>query len=398
MGSIMPKEIFEVTRERFHLLDRNKYIVQGSWPKEAKVEVCLDSQKLPVKVEKLEIVSAMERFKDPDLMRGEQITMTIEMPDQLDEYRKLVIYAASEGKQTVWFSITAAELEKKRDKPQVYFEEEKVQQGMVRLRGWAIAKSPVTIRIYDENKEQLAADIQRTDRVDVDQLYDEIKHPEKTGFFTEVTGVSGKCLYVVFYAGDRKTVKVVPLRKLDVLAKKADKYAKKGIRYWKSQGGAALAGKVVSKIRTVSTREIPYQKWITRHLPGKAELEKQRRTKFSYSPKISIVVPLYKTPEKYLRRLVESIQQQTYTNWELCLSDGSGDNSPIAGILKEISAKDKRIKIISHDCALQISENTNSAIEVATGDFIAFADHDDELAPHALFECVKALTRSRRRW
>lgn len=127
MGSIMPKEIFEVTRERFHLLDRNKYIVQGSWPKEAKVEVCLDSQKLPVKVEKLEIVSAMERFKDPDLMRGEQITMTIEMPDQLDEYRKLVIYAASEGKRTVWFSITAAELEKKRDKPQVYFEEEKVQ-------------------------------------------------------------------------------------------------------------------------------------------------------------------------------------------------------------------------------------------------------------------------------
>ena len=149
------------------------------------------------------------------------------------------------------------ELEKKRDKPQVYFEEEKVQQGMVRLRGWAIAKSPVTIRIYDENKEQLAADIQRTDRVDVDQLYDEIKHPEKTGFFTEVTGVSGKCLYVVFYAGDRKTVKVVPLRKLDVLAKKADKYAKKGIRYWKSQGGAALAGKVVSKIRTVSTRRDP---------------------------------------------------------------------------------------------------------------------------------------------
>lgn len=128
-----------------------------------------------------------------------------------------------------------------------------------------------------------------------------------------------------------------------------------------------------------------------RHLPGKAELEKQRRTKFSYSPKISIVVPLYKTPEKYLRRLVESIQQQTYTNWELCLSDGSGDNSPIAGILKEISAKDKRIKVISHDCALQISENTNSAIEAATGDFIAFADHDDELTPHALFECVKAL-------
>ena len=387
----MPKEIFEVTRERFHLLDRNQYIVQGTWPKEAKMEACLDDRKLKTTVKKVEMVSALERFKDPDLMRGEQITAVLEMPDSLKEFKKLVIYADQPDKRTVWFSISASELEKKRDKPQVYFEEEKVQQGMVRLRGWAIAPTSVEIRIFDENKKPLAAEIQRTDRVDVDQLYEELENPEKTGFFTEVTNVSGKCLYVVFKAGDKKTVKVVPLRKIEVLAKKVDKYAKKGIRYWKSQGGAALAGKIISKVKTASTREIPYQKWITRHLPGKAELEKQRRTKLKYSPRISIVVPLYKTPEKYLRRLVESVQEQTYSNWELCLSDGSGADSPVAGILKQLAASDKRIKVIPHDSALQISENTNSAIEAATGDFIAFADHDDELTPHALFECVKAL-------
>ena len=387
----MPKEIFEVTRERFHLLDRNQYIVQGTWPKEAKMEACLDDRKLKTTVKKVEMVSALERFKDPDLMRGEQITAVLEMPDSLKEFKKLVIYADQPDKRTVWFSISASELEKKRDKPQVYFEEEKVQQGMVRLRGWAIAPTSVEIRIFDENKKPLAAEIQRTDRVDVDQLYEELENPEKTGFFTEVTNVSGKCLYVVFKAGDKKTIKIVPLRKIEVLAKKVDKYAKKGIRYWKSQGGAALAGKIISKVKTASTREIPYQKWITRHLPGKAELEKQRRTKMKYSPKISIVVPLYKTPEKYLRRLVESVQEQTYSNWELCLSDGSGADSPVAGILKQLAASDKRIKVIPHDSALQISENTNSAIEAATGNFIAFADHDDELTPHALFECVKAL-------
>ena len=387
----MPKEIFEVTRERFHLLDRNQYIVQGTWPKEAKMEACLDDRKLKTTVKKVEMVSALERFKDPDLMRGEQITAVLEMPDSLKEFKKLVIYADQPDKRTVWFSISASELEKKRDKPQVYFEEEKVQQGMVRLRGWAIAPTSVEIRIFDENKKPLAAEIQRIDRVDVDQLYEELENPEKTGFFTEVTNVSGKCLYVVFKAGDKKTIKIVPLRKIEVLAKKVDKYAKKGIRYWKSQGGAALAGKIISKVKTASTREIPYQKWITRHLPGKAELEKQRRTKMKYSPKISIVVPLYKTPEKYLRRLVESVQEQTYSNWELCLSDGSGADSPVAGILKQLAASDKRIKVIPHDSALQISENTNSAIEAATGNFIAFADHDDELTPHALFECVKAL-------
>ena len=387
----MPEEIFEVTRERFHLLDRNQYIVQGSWPKDAKMEAYLDGHKLKTTVKKVEMVSALERFMDPDLMRGEQITATLETPDSLEESKKLVIYADMPDRKKVWFSISAGELRKKRDRPQVYFEEEKVQQGMVRLRGWVIDSKPVAIQIFDENKKPLDADIQRTDRVDVNQLYEELENPEKTGFFTEVTNVHGKCLYVVFKAGNRKTVKVVPLRRMEVLAKKVDRYAKKGLHYWKTQGGTALAGKIVSKIKTASTREIPYQKWIVRHLPGKAELEKQRRTKLSYSPKISIVVPLYKTPEKYLRRLTESVQQQTYPNWELCLSDGSGTDSPLTGILKELCAKDARIKVITHDRALQISENTNSAIEAASGDFIAFADHDDELTPHALFECVKAL-------
>ena len=267
MGIEMPKEIFEVTRERFHLLDRNQYLVQGSWPKDAKMEAYLDKKKLKTTVKKIEIVSALERFKDPDLMRGEQISAALELPDSLSEFQKLVIYAEMPDKKQVWFSISARELEKKRDRPQVYFEEEKVQQGLVRLRGWAIAAKPVAIRIFDENKQPVSADIQRTDRVDVNQLYEELEHPDKTGFFTEVTNVSGKCLYVVFYAGDKKTVKVVPLRKLEVLAKKVDKYAKKGLHYWKSQGSTALAQKIVSKVKTVSTREIPYQKWIMHHLP-----------------------------------------------------------------------------------------------------------------------------------
>lgn len=391
MGIEMPREIFEVTRERFHLLDPSQYIVQGSWPKEAKMEAYLDEQRLEATVEKLEMVSALERFKDPDLMRGEQITAVLKMPKELQGFHKLVIYADLPDKKQVWFTISVQELEKKRDRPQVYFEEEKVQQGIVRLRGWAVAAEPVAIKIFDEKKQPIKAEIQRTDRVDVDQLYAELTHPAKTGFFTEITNISGKCLYVVFYAGDKKTVQRIPLRKMEVLSKKLGKYAKKGMHYWRAQGSAALMGKVFSKVKTASTREIPYQKWIMRHLPGKAELEKQKKTKFAYAPKISIVVPLYKTPEKYLKKLVGSVQEQTYPNWELCLSDGSGADSPLKEILREMSEKDPRIKVISNDRQLQISENTNRAIEAASGEFIAFADHDDELTPHALFACVKAL-------
>ncbi len=387
----MPKEIFEVVRERFHLSDRTQYIVQGHWPKDAVMEAYLDQHKLKVSVKENENVSALERFKDPEKMQGIQITATVQIPENLEGSHKLVIYEKFSDKKHVWFSITAGELDKKRDKPQVYFEEESAEQGTVRIRGWAIAPKPVTVRIFDADKKPVAAEIQRTDRVDVNQLFEEAQDPGKTGFFSEITNVSGKCLYVVFYAGEKKTVHVVPLRKADILAKKLDKYVEKGIRYWKSQGAAALAEKVVTKVKNVRQGPPSYQKWIRHHLPDRNELEKQKKTSFGYRPKISFVVPLYKTPEKYLRRLTESFQEQTYSNWELCFSDGSGAQSPLTELLKELTAKDNRIKYVSHEESLQISENTNSAIEIATGDFIAFADHDDELTPNALFECVKAI-------
>lgn len=387
----MPKEIFEVVRERFHLSDRTQYIVQGHWLKDAVMEAYLDQHKLKVSVKENENVSALERFKDPEKMQGIQITATVQIPENLEGYHKLVIYEKFSDKKHVWFSITAGELDKKRDKPQVYFEEESAEQGTVRIRGWAIAPKPVTVRIFDADKKPVAAEIQRTDRVDVNQLFEEAQDPGKTGFFSEITNVSGKCLYVVFYAGEKKTVHVVPLRKADILAKKLDKYVEKGIRYWKSQGAAALAEKVVTKVKNVRQGPPSYQKWIRHHLPDRNELEKQKKTSFGYRPKISFVVPLYKTPEKYLRRLTESFQEQTYSNWELCFSDGSGAQSPLTELLKELTAKDNRIKYVSHEESLQISENTNSAIEIATGDFIAFADHDDELTPNALFECVKAI-------
>ena len=387
----MPKEIFEVVRERFHLSDRTQYIVQGHWPKDAVMEAYLDQHKLKVSVKENENVSALERFKDPEKMQGIQITATVQIPENLEGYHKLVIYEKFSDKKHVWFSITAGELDKKRDKPQVYFEEESAEQGTVRIRGWAIAPKPVTVRIFDADKKPVAAEIQRTDRVDVNQLFEEAQDPGKTGFFSEITNVSGKCLYVVFYAGEKKTVHVVPLRKADILAKKVEKYVEKGIRYWKSQGAAALAEKVVTKVKNVRQGPPSYQKWIRHHLPDRNELEKQKKTSFGYRPKISFVVPLYKTPEKYLRRLTESFQEQTYSNWELCFSDGSGAQSPLTELLKELTAKDNRIKYVSHEEPLQISENTNSAIEIATGDFIAFADHDDELTPNALFECVKAI-------
>lgn len=109
----MPKEIFEVVRERFHLSDRTQYIVQGHWPKDAVMEAYLDQHKLKVSVKENENVSALERFKDPEKMQGIQITATVQIPENLEGYHKLVIYEKFPDKKHVWFSITAGERIKK---------------------------------------------------------------------------------------------------------------------------------------------------------------------------------------------------------------------------------------------------------------------------------------------
>ncbi len=152
------------------------------------------------------------------------------------------------------------------------------------------SRTSTYFQIFNENKEKIQAEILRTERVDVEQIYEEMEQmdsKDKAGFFAELTNLTGKVVYIVFYAGNTKSVHVVPLQQTVVIRKKIEKYAQKGIRYWKSQGSAALAGKVAAKVKTASTREMPYQKWIVSHLPGPKELERQRRSKkFDFQPKI----------------------------------------------------------------------------------------------------------------
>ena len=140
-----------------------------------------------------------------------------------------------------------------------------------------------------------------------------------------------------------------------------------------------------------SEEERIYKKWINQNEPNKKELEEQRNHKFENKPKISIVVPVYNTPEKFFDELVKSLQNQTYSNWELCLADGSPE--PIK-YMKEYTQKDKRIKYKEIGENKGISGNTNEALTLVTGDFIGLLDHDDLLPEFSLYEVVKAINEN----
>ena len=129
-----------------------------------------------------------------------------------------------------------------------------------------------------------------------------------------------------------------------------------------------------------------------KYILGEDELEKQRNTRFDQDIKFSILTPLYNTPETFLREMIESVINQTYGNWELCLVDASdNEHKYVTKIVKEYATKDKRIKYKRLSQNLGISENTNECIKMATGTYIGLLDHDDVLAPSALFENINAI-------
>lgn len=130
-----------------------------------------------------------------------------------------------------------------------------------------------------------------------------------------------------------------------------------------------------------------YRKWQKDFEPGEKELSAQRANvkTFQKKPVFSIITPVFKPPQDVLVELIESVLEQTYPNFELCLGEFSGDEAT-RSLLKEYASKDERIKTKFFDSNDGISENSNLCYELATGDYIALLDHDDTLSPNALYE------------
>ena len=157
----------------------------------------------------------------------------------------------------------------------------------------------------------------------------------------------------------------------------------KGLRYLKHYG---LKEFWIRLHERFEPEEVPYGPWYEAYQPTEEILEKQRRHKFKNGPLISIVVPAYLTPERFLRQMLDSLLAQTYENWELCLANGSPEDRDMQTILKSYAEMDRRIRYQDLKENLGIAENTNAAFAMAKGDFVGLLDHDDLLAPNALYE------------
>ena len=151
-------------------------------------------------------------------------------------------------------------------------------------------------------------------------------------------------------------------------------------------------GGVVTKMKYKANERKAMKHYGTESFPSEEERKRQEETVFPNMVKISILTPLWNTPENFLRDMIGSVQKQTYGNWELCLADGSDDAHAYVGeICRELAGKDERIRYRKLEKNEGIAGNTNQCLTMATGEYIGLFDHDDMLHPCVLFEYVKAI-------
>ena len=155
---------------------------------------------------------------------------------------------------------------------------------------------------------------------------------------------------------------------------------------------------IIAKIKYKKIERQAMGSYGSSSFPTPEEAKRQREEKFPRMPKISILVPLYNTPENFLREMIESVTSQTYENWELCLGGGSDKkHGLVAGTIVEYQKKDetsgKSGRILYHKLKKNegISGNTNQCLAMATGEYIGLFDHDDILHPSVLYEYVKVI-------
>ena len=281
----------------------------------------------------------------------------------------------------------------------------RIRENHITLNGWVIGKNPKSnpeFSVQDEKGNPVEFQYVSTKRDDVSEIYFGKVYNKDFGFDIQFPYDREKSYYLVVKMEGRtskmKFNEALIAKRSSVAHKRWNRIkdlmngetVRVAYDYWKENGLRALVLKSKHKLEGIDS-DYDYAEWYEKTKPTEEELEAQRTAVFDFMPKLSIIIPAYKTPERFLKEMLDSILNQTYTNWEICVADGSPRGEGVERILKRYAQRDERIKYVVLGENLGIAGNTNAAMDMAKGDFIVLADHDDTLTPNALYECVKAI-------
>lgn len=352
-----------------------------------------------------DVVQAFPEFASMEGELGYLVTVA-RFKDFLEKHERLDIYLCQGEEKLCLFSKTKEKLTKAYMDASIQYKLDvcTLSGKNIDIRGWAVdALGNNFLEITDECGKPLEIQPQRVIRRDVTEALKLdgghfSKKPVGFVFSMPREDFCGKSLILTMKNDCTEKKCEISMKEFDFKNSRLGKLKRvlgrgklsENKKILRAQGVRGFLEYVKDEIRTEDEQ---YMAWLKKHRATGKELRRQRQKHFPYEPLISIVIPLYNTPQQYLRELLESITSQSYGHFELCLADGSTKKGPGA-FVKKFYGQDERIHYQHLKVNQGISGNTNAAIRMARGEFLVFADHDDILEPDALFELVKALNQN----
>ena len=281
----------------------------------------------------------------------------------------------------------------------------RIRENTITINGWVVGRSetaPVSYTVLDAEKKPVDFKLVSTRRDDVSIIYYKKTVDRDLGFDISFDYERGRDYWLVItcessVARVRFNEELIAKRS-SVAYKRREKIRdlcntetlKVAWEYFRKNGLRALYMKSSNKLKGLDN-DYEYAEWYEKTRPGAQELQAQRDTVWESPVLFSIVIPVYKTPDAYLKALLDSIIAQTYSNWEVCIADGSPAGQDKSRLLEAYAEKDPRIRYKVLGENLGIAGNTNAALSMASGDWVVLCDHDDLITENALYECACAV-------
>ena len=352
-----------------------------------------------VRTERPDVLAALPQLSFPDVNAGFEIYIeNIENLFSLAEFLRVRFCCGKESIPVMQKTMEQVKKEYYQDTLQYYMECVEKRLDKVHIQGWCVdAFGGYALSVVDEKgkiqEEVSQSSVRRPDLKEVFGVDADACH----GFILEIprNRVKSKKLIVEFKNGAVTKQEIIDMRRFDRENTRIGRIARtvgkeNREKNQKIKKALGLRGFLDYVWEESSSFADAYETYAKKHSPSGKELRRQAKENFSYMPLFSIVVPLYHTPVSFLKEMIDSVIKQSYGNWQLCLADGSSEDT-LGAFIQANYGKDRRIFYKHLKENTGISGNTNAALEMAEGDFIVFADHDDVIAPDALYEMAVLL-------
>lgn len=392
----MAQNSFRVNYVRGHLYDKNRIVIQGCFlngePEKNEIKIFLDDEQIEYSIERKDDYSIQQKYAELNCNVEVEYNIFVHFHDiELSKYSRFVILNVEGINEEEVLNISTKKLIKLIDTSNYNIDVVNKAGKDIVIEGWAIYQHDFNVQIFDECNNLVDGALSHCNRSDLYSAYPELSNQNGMyGFCYKFSMKKLGRVKLVINIDDNSHEINLNLKE-DVITTQG--LVRKTCNYVKKNGIKKSVRRLITRIKSSKvpvSNQPDYYTWIRKYELSKLNLDGQRTYRFEKEIKFSIVTPLYNTPKKYLVPMIVSVMNQTYSNWELCFADGSTDET-VKKVVDLYKSKDSRIKYVKLEQNNGISENTNAALEMAIGDYIVLADHDDILAPNALFEFAKII-------